>query len=43
MGYRVAVLDPDADCPAGAAADIHFIAHYDDAAGLREVAICAKR
>ena len=37
MGYRVAVLDPDPNCPAGAVADRHFITPYDDPAGLREV------
>ena len=42
MGYRVAVLDPDPNCPAGAVADRHFITPYDDPAGLREVArLCA--
>ena len=30
MGYRVIVLDPDADCPAGQVADRHLAAAYDD-------------
>ena len=38
MGYRVAVLDPIADCPAGAVADLHIRAGYDDEAGLAQLA-----
>ena len=38
MGYRVAVLDPDPACPAGAVADAHFCARYDDEAALNEIA-----
>ncbi|MER1967754.1 5-(carboxyamino)imidazole ribonucleotide synthase [Castellaniella sp. GW247-6E4] len=34
MGYRVAVLDPAASCPAGMVADEHIRAAYDDAAAL---------
>ncbi len=30
MGYRVAVLDPDPDCPAAAIADRQVIGSYDD-------------
>jgi 5-(carboxyamino)imidazole ribonucleotide synthase len=30
MGYRVVVLDPDPDCPAGAIADRLIVAGYDD-------------
>jgi 5-(carboxyamino)imidazole ribonucleotide synthase len=30
MGYRVAVLDPDPDCPAAALADSVIVAGYDD-------------
>lgn len=30
MGYRVVVLDPDPDSPAGRAADLHLCAAYDD-------------
>lgn len=38
MGYRVAVLDPAQDSPAGAAADLHIVAGYDDQAGLAQLA-----
>ncbi len=38
MGYKVAVLEPEADCPAGHAADLHICAAYDDARGLSELA-----
>ena len=38
MGYRVAVLDPDPECPAGAVADLHLAAPYDDVAGLDKFA-----
>ncbi|MEX3605794.1 MAG: 5-(carboxyamino)imidazole ribonucleotide synthase [Burkholderia sp.] len=42
MGYRVAVLDPDASSPAGAVADRHLRAAYDDQAALTELAeLCA--
>ncbi len=37
MGYRVAVLDPDPHSPAGAVADRHIRAAYDDAAALDEL------
>lgn len=37
-GYRVAVLEPDAASPAGAAADVHLRAAYTDAAALDELA-----
>ena len=30
MGYRVAVLDPDPDCPAAAVADQLVVGSYDD-------------
>ena len=30
MGYRVAVLDPDPDCPAAALADLVVVGAYDD-------------
>ena len=30
MGYRVAVLDPDPDCPAAAIADLVVVGGYDD-------------
>jgi 5-(carboxyamino)imidazole ribonucleotide synthase len=38
LGYRVWVLDPDADSPAGRIADKHLCAAYDDAAALSEIA-----
>ena len=42
MGYRVAVLDPDEASPAGAVADRHMRAAYDDEASLTELArLCA--
>lgn len=34
MGYRVVVLDPDPDSPAGQLADIHLKGAYDDAVTL---------
>src|SRR3954454_13068882 len=42
MGYRTAVLEPDADAPAGKVADEHIVAAYDDESALRRLAsICA--
>ena len=38
LGYRVAVLDPAAECPAGMVADLHIQAAYDDEAGLARLA-----
>jgi 5-(carboxyamino)imidazole ribonucleotide synthase len=38
MGYRVIVLDPDRNSPAGRAADEHLCAGYDDAAALELLA-----
>lgn len=38
MGYRVAVLDPDPDCPAAAIADRLVVAPYDSVEGARELA-----
>lgn len=38
MGYRVAVLEPAADCPAGHAADQLLVADYQDPAALAELA-----
>ncbi len=38
LGYKVLVLEPDADCPAGQAADRQLCAAYDDAAALAEMA-----
>ena len=37
-GYRVMVLEPDAASPAGAAANQHVVAAYDDAAALAQMA-----
>ena len=42
LGYRVCVLDPVADGPAGAVADRQIVAAYDDLAALRELGgVCA--
>lgn len=42
LGYRVAVLDPDAESPAGRVADRQIVADYRDAAALAELAgLCA--
>ena len=42
MGYRVAILDPDPDCPAAAMADRVVPAAYDSVEGAVELAIgCA--
>ncbi|HZX54308.1 MAG TPA: 5-(carboxyamino)imidazole ribonucleotide synthase [Ilumatobacteraceae bacterium] len=42
MGYRTAVLEPDADAPAGKVADEHIVAAYDDQSALRRLAsMCA--
>ena len=38
MGYKVCVLDPAADSPAGASADRQIVAPYDDASALSELA-----
>ena len=38
MGYRTTVLEPDPHAPAGAVADVHLIAPYDDPAALRQLA-----
>jgi len=41
LGYRVCVLDPDADSPAGAVADRHLRADYTDLAALTQMsALC---
>jgi 5-(carboxyamino)imidazole ribonucleotide synthase len=37
MGYRVTVLDPDPDSPAGGIADLHLCAAYQDQAALRQM------
>ena len=38
MGYKVAVLEPSADCPAGQVAERLINAGYEDAAGLDALA-----
>ena len=38
MGYRIAVLDPDPDCPAAAVADRVVVAGYDDVGGALRLA-----
>jgi 5-(carboxyamino)imidazole ribonucleotide synthase len=38
MGYRVVVLDPDAQSPAGRIADEHLVATYDDPDALNRMA-----
>jgi len=38
LGYRVLVLDPAQECPAGAAADEHLRAAYDDGQALAQLA-----
>ena len=38
MGFKVAVLEPAADCPASHAADHFLCADYDDAAALADIA-----
>jgi 5-(carboxyamino)imidazole ribonucleotide synthase len=38
MGYRVTVLDPDKNSPAGMIADVHLCAAYDDAGALNQMA-----
>lgn len=38
MGYRTIVLDPDPDAPAGAVADDHLVAPYDDPEALEILA-----
>lgn len=38
MGYKVTVLDPDKNSPAGNIADVHLCAAYDDVAALTAIA-----
>jgi 5-(carboxyamino)imidazole ribonucleotide synthase len=38
MGFRVTVLEPDPQSPAGAIADVHLVAAYDDATALQQLA-----
>ncbi len=40
MGYRTVVLDPDPAAPAGAVADEHIVAAYDDPAALTRLIEC---
>ena len=40
MGYRVVVLDPDSDSPAGCIADEHIAAAYQDEWALKQMASC---
>ena len=42
MGYRVCVLDPGSDSPAGTVADRHLRADYLDADALRELAVTCR-
>lgn len=39
MGYRTIVLDPDPSAPAGAVADEHLVAAYDDAHALQRLIV----
>ena len=42
LGYRMAVLDPDLNSPAGAAADEHLCAPYEEPRALQQLAqLCA--
>lgn len=38
MGYKVTVLDPDKNSPAGKIADVHICAKYDDVEALSQMA-----
>lgn len=38
MGYKVTVLDPDQNSPAGKIADVHLCAAYDDTEALQTIA-----
>ena len=38
LGYKVTVLDPDKNSPAGKIADVHLCAVYDDAIALKSIA-----
>src|SRR5690606_21171941 len=38
LGYKVAVLDPDPQSPAGSVAELHIRAAYDDPQALAELA-----
>ncbi len=39
LGYRIIVLEPQADCPAAQVANRQIVAAYDDPEGLRELAV----
>ena len=38
LGYKVTVLDPDQNSPAGKIADVHICANFDDAVALKKMA-----
>ncbi|XJZ27627.1 5-(carboxyamino)imidazole ribonucleotide synthase [Bacillota bacterium Lsc_1132] len=38
MGYRIAVLDPEADSPCGQVADVKIVGAYDDLEKIKELA-----
>lgn len=38
LGYKVTVLDPDKNSPAGKIADVHICANFDDATALKQLA-----
>src|SRR6187431_367190 len=38
MGYRIAVLDPDPECPTASIADQQVVAGYDDVGGALRLA-----
>src|SRR3546814_8756874 len=42
LGYKVAVLDPDEHSPAGAVAELHIRAGYQDSAGLEQLSARCK-
>lgn len=42
MGYKVAVLEPDVNSPAGAVAELHIQAAYDDSNGLAQLSARCK-
>ena len=39
MGYRTLVVDPDPSAPAGAVADVHLMAAYDDPEALQRITL----
>jgi 5-(carboxyamino)imidazole ribonucleotide synthase len=42
LGYRTAILEPQAGCPAASVCDHHIVAAYDDPAALDELAAMAQ-